>query len=278
MDFPQRPLSTPASSQQVLQASRQWLRPVIHVLLRCGVTWREFADLARATYVEVASAKFGKRGRPTNVSRTAVLTGLSRRDVRKQRELLAGVPPAPGGYVTKASLVLSAWHQDPEFLDSKGRPALLPLEGAQRSFAALVHRCAGSDVPATTLVKELISAGAVRARPDGRLQVLQRNYIPHPMDEHLIRLWGSVLADVATTYAHNLTKTPRHTARFERAAVNDRIDVRAVPEFTKFLEQEAQGFLERADAWLTEHQVPVETQREAETVRLGVGTYHIQDE
>lgn len=278
MDNASPQLSSPASSQQVLQASRQWLRPVIHVLLRCGVTWREFADLARATYVEVASAKFGKRGRPTNVSRTAVLTGLSRRDVRKQRELLSGAPPAPSGYVTKASLVLSAWYQNSEFQDSKGRPALLPLEGAQRSFSALVHRCAGSDVPATTLVKELISAGAVRARSDGRLQVLQRSYIPHPMDEHLIRLWGSVLADVATTYVHNLTQTPKHPARFERAAVNDRIDARALPEFTKFLEREAQEFLERADAWLSAHQVAVDEKGKVETLRLGVGTYHIQDD
>lgn len=278
MDFAKRQLSTPASSQQVLQASRQWLRPVIHVLLRCGVTWREFADLARATYVEVATAKFGKRGRPTNVSRTAVLTGLSRRDVRRQRELLSGAPPAPGGYVTKASLVLSAWHQDAEFQDKKGRPALLPLDGARRSFTALVHRCAGSDVPATTLLKELISAGAVRARADGQLQVLQRNYIPHPMDEHLIRLWGSVLADIATTYAHNLTKPPKQPARFERAAVNDRVDAEAVPEFTQFIEREAQAFLERADAWLTAHQVAVDAQRPTETIRLGVGTYYIQDE
>jgi len=271
-------LNQPASPQQVLQASRQWLRPVIYVLLRCGVTWREFADLARATYVEVATARFGKRGRPTNVSRTAVLTGLSRRDVRKQRELLSGAPPAPGGYVTKASLVLSAWHQNPEFQDKKGRPLLLPLEGERRSFTALVHRCAGSDVPATTLLKELISAGAVRARADGQLQAMQRNYIPHAMDQHLIRLWGSVLADVATTYAHNLNKTPKQLARFERAAVNDRVDVHALPEFTKFLEREAQTFLERADAWLTAHQVAVDSERQRETIRLGVGTYHIQDE
>jgi hypothetical protein len=267
-----------ASQEHVLRASRQWLRPVVHVLLRCGVTWREFAELAKTTYVEVATTQFGKRGRPTNVSRTSVLTGLARRDVRKQRELLAGAPPPPGGYVTKASLVLSAWHQDPEFLDRKGRPIPLPVEGEQRSFTALVQRCAGGDVPVSTLLKELKSAGAVRPRNDGRLEVLQRNYIPHPMDEQLIRLWGSVLADIAATYSHNLTKGPKAAARFERAAVNDRIDVQALPEFRKFLEGEGQAFLERVDAWLTAHQVPADAGDVRATVRLGVGAYHIQDE
>jgi hypothetical protein len=207
-----------------------------------------------------------------------VLTGLSRRDVRKQRELAEGSEAAAGGYTTKASLVLSAWHLDPEFLDNKGRPARLPLEGEQKSFSALVHRCAGGDVPTSTLLKELVAAGAVRERKDGRLEVLQRNYIPHPMDEQLIRLWGSVIADIGTTYVHNLVKAPKHPPRFERAAVNDRIDPRALPEFRKFLETEGQAFLERVDAWLTAHQLPPDADARARKVRLGAGTYHIQDE
>jgi hypothetical protein len=60
-----------ASTSQVLAASRQWLKPVVHILIRCGVTWREFSELAKTTFVEVATHQFGKRGRPTNVSRTA---------------------------------------------------------------------------------------------------------------------------------------------------------------------------------------------------------------
>src|SRR5467141_1912261 len=118
-----------ASTTQVLAAARQWLKPLVHVLIRCGITWKDFAELAKATYVEVATEEFGKRGRPTNVSRTAVLTGLARREVRKQRERLAVTPEAWTGYVTKASLVLSAWHQDPKFLDSDGKRAHLAMEG-----------------------------------------------------------------------------------------------------------------------------------------------------
>ena len=45
----------------------------------------------------------------------SVLTGLTRRDVRKQRVRLASSEPTPSGYVTKASLLLSAWHHDPEY-------------------------------------------------------------------------------------------------------------------------------------------------------------------
>ncbi len=270
---------TSATTSQALAAARQWLKPAIHVLLRCGVPWREFSELAKSVYVDVATVRFGKRGRPTNVSRTAMLTGLPRRDVRKQREKLADEErPGLTGYVSKGSLILTAWHLDPEFLDSAGKPKLLPLEGEQGSFAALMRRCGGGDVRPTTVLKELMSAGAVRQRTDGRVQALQRTYIPHAMDAELLRLWGTVLADVAMTSDHTLTRGPKDLARFERAAVNDRIPAKAVAEFREFLNKEGQAFLERVDAWLTERQVtPEEEQAGVDITRLGAGVYHIQD-
>src|ERR1700681_2169746 len=98
------PAMASASITQVLAAARQWLKPLVHVLVRCGVTWKDFAELAKTAYVEVATEQFGKRGRPTNVSRTAVLIGLARREVRKQRERLRAKPHSGAGYATKGTL------------------------------------------------------------------------------------------------------------------------------------------------------------------------------
>ena len=267
-----------ASTTHVLAATRQWLRPLVHVLIRCGITWREFAEVAKTAYVEVSTREFGKRGRPTNVSRTAVLTGLSRREVRMQRERFESGPEALTGYVTKASLILSAWHLEPEFLDSAGKPAVLALDGAGATFTALLRRCGAGDVRPSTLLRELRSAGAVRVMDDGRLEALQRMYVPQKMDEELIRLWGTVLADIASTYVHNLTRGVRTPARFERAALNDRVLASALPEFREFLNKEGQAFLERVDAWLLAHEATgSEEGSKKATIRLGAGVYHLQD-
>jgi hypothetical protein len=266
-----------ASTTQVLAATRQWLKPVIYILIRCGVTWRDFSELAKTTFVEVATRQFGKRGRPTNVSRTAVLTGLARRDVRRQREKLEEAPEPLSGYVTKASLVLTAWHLDARFLDGKGKPLALSVEGDDASFATLVRQCGGGDVPLSTLLRELRSAGAIHELADGRWEPLMRNYLPHTIDENVIRLWGTGMADVASTYVHNLTRTSKVPGRFERAAVNDRIAKSALPEFRKFLDEEGQAFLERLDAWLLAHEVKEGAGDEQAVIRLGAGVYHIQD-
>jgi len=266
-----------ASSTQVLAAARQWLRPLVHVLIRSGVTWKDFAELARTSYVDVATQQFGKRGRPTNVSRTAVLTGLTRREVRRQRARLAASPESWAGHVTKGSLVLSAWHQDPEFLDASGQPAPLPMEG-EVSFTALLRRCGAGDVRPSTLLKELLAAQAIRERPDGRLEPLKRSYIPQTMDEQLVLLWGKRMTDLARTSGHNLMCSPDTAARFERAAVSDHVNASALPEFRQFLAREGQAFLERIDAWLTEHQARHEEPDTARAaIRLGAGLYHIGD-
>jgi hypothetical protein len=98
------------------------------------------------------------------------------------------------------------------------------------------------------------------------------------MDERLIRLWGTVLADVAATYAHNLMREGRTPTRFERAAVNARVAASSLGDFRRFLEAEGQSFLERVDAWLTAHEVTDAAGKgDGETLRLGAGLYHIQD-
>lgn len=265
---------------QVIAATRRWLKPVIYVLLRCGITWREFCELAKASYIEVATARFGKRGRPTNVSRTAMLTGMTRRDVRLMRERLASrgsIAPAP--YASKASQILSAWHLEPRFQDAKGRPARLRLEGPGATFEELLKHCGAGDVRPTTVLKELVSAGVVRRGKDGRLQALGRNYIPQATDEQLLRLWGTVLADVANVYVHNMSRPQRAPTRFERAAKNYRIPVEAEAAFRKFLEREGQEFLERVDEWLTEHELrDGEPESDTQITRMGAGVYQIQDE
>ncbi|MFQ6005199.1 MAG: DUF6502 family protein, partial [Woeseia sp.] len=49
------------------------LRPVARILLRHGVSFRELKELCKKTYIAVATDEFGVDGRPTNVSRVAML-------------------------------------------------------------------------------------------------------------------------------------------------------------------------------------------------------------
>jgi hypothetical protein len=71
--------------QQVLNAFLLVLRPVVKILLRYGISFSEFAETAKIAFVDVSTSDFGIRGRPTNISRVAVMTGLTRKEVRRIR-------------------------------------------------------------------------------------------------------------------------------------------------------------------------------------------------
>jgi hypothetical protein len=248
------------------------LEPIVRLMLRAGVTWKEFSELSKAKFVDVATADFGIRGRPTNASRVAILTGLDRRDVRKLRKAAPTAPPQ--GYQSKASQILDAWHHDAEFLDARGKAAALELDGDGPTFSALVRRYAPA-LPVVAMAKELKSVGAVEELADGRLRPLTRAYVPRGLPAERLRLWASVLSDVANTIEHNFTRDDPTPSRFERRALNLRVDRRALPEFRELLEAEGQAFLERIDDWLSAHQAT--DSDDASAVRLGVGLYQIED-
>ena len=265
-------MENPSEKQQTLGFLGVVLEPVIRLMLRAGVTWKEFAELSKAKFVEVATVDFGIRGRPTNVSRVAILTGLDRRDVRKLRDN-AQQPPIRG-YQSKASQVLSGWHHDSEFLDAQGRPADLAVEGDGASFSELMRRYAPA-LPLVAMIKELKAAGAIEELPDGRLRPLMRIYVPSGFPAERLRLWASVLSDVANTIEHNFSRDAGTPARFERRALSLRIDRTALPEFRRVLESEGQALLERLDDWLAAHEVADGDDENA--IRLGAGMYHIED-
>ena len=263
-----------STSSIALKALRALFRPIARVLLRAGVNWKELAEVCKATYVEIATEDFGLRGRPTNVSRVAILTGFTRREVRRLRKLLEHETPQSFERLNYASRVLSGWFTDSDFTTDNGEPMPLPVAGAAASFESLCDRYSG-DVPATTMQKELRHVGAVVEDSEGRLIARTRYYMPVHMDPQQMLRSGSVLADIGTTVAYNLHRRPGDPSRFERRAHNTNIPERAIPAFRQFIEQEGQAFLEKVDAWLTDHD---DNSSEGSRVRLGIGAYWIEEE
>jgi hypothetical protein len=267
-------MATQRDRARVRAALGLLLEPVILLLLKSGVTWKEFAAVARERFVQVATREFGIRGRPTNASRVAILTGIDRRDVRKLRAALTDPGASEPGFMSKPTQVLEAWYRDPEFVGRDGKPKDLAVDG-KGGFADLVRRYAAG-IPVVAMIKELRAAGAVQKTRGNRLRVLKRTYIPRELSDDQIRLWSSALRDLGTTLEVNVMRAPDERPRFERRALSLAVDKAALPEFRAFLESEGQAFLERVDAWLESHRAAAQSS-DSDAIRLGVGVFHIQD-
>ena len=255
----------------VIDSCRHLLRPIVRFLLRQGVQWKDFAELAKEVYVEIARAEYGIEGRPTNNSRVAMLTGLSRREVGRVRDVLLEVRAHDDERQgSRLARILTGWHADPDFLLPSGKPC--DLDAA--AFDDLLSRYAG-DLPHTAVRKEMLNHGLVRELESDELRVLQRDFVYSSLDPEIVRQMGVALHDHAGTLEHNLNEERASAPRFEGIADNAAIPASAVSEFEEFVEARGMAFLEAIDGWLAEHQT---SEHDANTVRLGAGAYLIRNE
>ena len=261
----------------LLKACRHLLVPVVRLLQRSGITWAEFAELGKEVFVDVAGRDYGLQGRPTNASRVAMITGLSRREVGRVRKTLAGAEDPKQSPGSSIAQVLSGWHLDADFLGADGGPMRLANDGDGASLAALLKRYAG-DTPHGALIKELLQLGLVAEVEPGVYEVRARDYIRSPLDPDMLRQVGVALHDHGMTLAHNVDSERTEPPRFEGMASNPRVARRHIEDFREYLDARGQAFLEEIDAWLSEHRADKTESSSSESVRLGAGVYLIQDE
>ena len=271
---------TSSKSQKALRAAAGYLlTPIARMMIRGGINWKDFAELAKGAYVQAASEDYGIDGRQTNASRVALLTGLSRREVARVRGLTESGKLETGSDLQEGPIprLLAGWHQDPDFLDATGKPRALPNNNQAGGFRDLLKRYAG-DIPPVAFTKELARLGLVEER-DGVLIVRSRNFTPSLSDPAMLRQAGLALHDHASTIAHNLDGHRKTAPRFERLVSNLNVSQKTADQFHLLLQQEGQKFLEKLDEWLTkkEQSQGRRSGQPARAVRVGAGIYYLQD-
>jgi hypothetical protein len=266
------------NQQRLLGAVRACLVPLAKILIRSGISFRQFSEMAKRAFVDQALAERDSRGRPPNVSRIAVRTGLSRKEVARLMHKASGNDranhvPTETFHFHQAARVLQLWHSDARFVSSDGRPRDLPVEGSADSFVALV-RVAGGDVPAGAVRAELLAAGAVSEVRDGVLRVLKREYVPENIGEELIAGLSLVVYPAIAGLAHNIEQHGRDTY-IQRVAFTDRLIPAAVPLFRQVARKRTTDFVQAIDDWLSSNEVRTdEPQRNEDYV--AVGTYYFE--
>lgn len=262
----------------IFRAFRHFIRPIIRFLLRHGVTWNEYSELSKDMYVEVARQGYGLQGRPTNNSRVALMTGLSRREVARIRDrLLDEVEDPANRSGNRISQILTGWHVDQEFSDGKGHPKELPPDGNTGSMESLLQRYAG-DLPHSAVTKEMQQRGLIEITGDGNLRALKRDYTYMALDPEIVQQMSVSLHDHAATLDHNLNQKRETARRFEGIADNTRISSRSARTFMKLVETRGMDFLEEIDGWLSANEIDEQKSTSGREIRMGVGVYLIYDD
>jgi hypothetical protein len=189
--------------RQILGAILLVLRPIARALLRVGVGYREFSEIAKTAFVETATTDYGLRGRPTNISRVAVMTGLTRKEVRRIRIKTDASEQTVVMKTTPVSQILHRWYTDEEFLTNTGDPMSLHFDGDGLTFTSLVRKH-GGDVPAGAMRTELKRIDAIEQTDSGMLHPTKRAAYNVDLHDRLIGGLAGILYPAALNLAHNL--------------------------------------------------------------------------
>jgi hypothetical protein len=251
------------------------LRPLFRLLLRHSMSYGEFEALARRVFVDVAMTDFTIAGKKPSISRAAILSGLTRRDVQNLVTTPIESATETGERFNRAVRVLNGWLHDHRSAATRDEPHALPIEG-KRGFSTLVRKHAG-DVPVMAVLDELKRAGAVRLREDGRVELANRGYVPQRSVVDKLGMLGTDAADLIDTIDHNL-QHGETAPRFQRKVMYHCVPVALLPAFRKLSVGQSQALLERLDKWLHEHQAePHADATGGACARIGVGIYHFEE-
>jgi len=244
-------------------------------MLRHAMPFAAFEELAKKVYVEVALSEFAIPGKKPSISRASILTGLTRKDVQRLLDDSAPDSATTAEHYNRAARVLTGWIRDPEFVDARGQPRAVEVDGPL-SFTTLVKRHSG-DMPVRAVLDELLRVGAIGRREDGQIEPLQRAYVPQQGALEKLNILGADAADLIDTIDHNL----QHGAtdpRFQRKVMYHSIPNAALPSFRKLSAAQAQSLLESFDEWLAAHDVDdAPGQPPSDRSRVGVGIYYFEE-
>lgn len=263
--------------RQILGAFLVVLKPVARILLRYGIGFREFSEIAKTAFVDVASSDFGLRGRPTNISRVAVMTGLTRKEVRRIRDKIADGKDSVIVKQTPMWDILHYWHADPEFLDSSGRPAKLPFTGETSSFSSLVRHY-GGDIPPGAMRTELRRVGAIAEDEDGNLSALKRTFRPEGDHENLVASLVHGVYPLIATVSHNTDPDRVGSTWTQRIAFTQAVAKDDVPRIQRITADRIGAFAESIDDLFMAYETLNETEAaEGDKTTLAVGVFYFED-
>lgn len=263
------------TKNKLIRAITMILKPLLRVLIRQELSFAEFAEVAKQTYVDVAYDHYSIPKRKTTYSRVAVLTGLSRKEVVRLAKLRNLPFPPAKAMPNRAQRVVNGWLMDAEFLDHKKMPLVLPLQGDCASFSALVARYSG-DITLGAVLDELERLSVV-SRPDkNTVELVSTGYVPHADDLDKIRIMSVCTGDLLGTSVHNLD-CDKNDTRLQRQVSYANLSAESAAEFKAYSEAKAAELLQHMNQYLS-HLTAKELDKESPRHRVGWGIYYIENE
>lgn len=235
-------------------------------------------ETAKSSFVRAAVSEVIPPGSRINISRLAVTTGLTRKEVASllqnttdRKRLLSDKKMLH----QRALRVLRGWRFDPTFQRESGKPIDLPMRGEQQSFLLLVKRH-GGDVTPNSVLRELERMKSITITRSGKLKLCK----PTTRSSlHTIQQMGEfaqLIGDFSKTIQQIVE--PRNDALFFGFKDSFVRSPHQAALFQRTFSRRAASLLGGIEQW-SAHQTKERSRKRAmakSKIRVGLGVYLVQ--
>lgn len=273
-----RELSSDSAPSPALRFLGSVLRPIVRMCMRLGVSANQANDLMRWLFVDefYRTENLWHRRQPF-ASRAALLSGLSRKEVARLRNVEALEDAVITERQNRAARVLAGWRNDRRFLDEQGNPKSLPMKSADSvaSFHTLVAAYSG-DMPARTVLDELRRADCVQVEEGELVTLVDSVYGPRTRDDEYLETVSRVMSALGSSADFNVMNPNSRDGRMMRIWFQSNIPRERFEEARQLIQDATIRFGRQIDG-----QLAAMAHRERipghEYVRTGLGGFFFQD-
>jgi hypothetical protein len=232
-----------AGNAALARSAMAAVEPLVELFLELGIASPEAESLLRSLFVHKArqslAASSADGASPSDV-RVSLVTGVHRNFVRRILAEPPRIAAARAQRKHRTSRLLEAWHTDPAYLDSSGKPRDLSRREPEPSFSTLASTYVPGAAPGVVL-HELHRAGVVQLLPEERVRVRSRTFRVHGVNASGMSELGSRGRELLETLIHNLREPD---ARFLCDSMRSiEVDALRVPVIRDLIARRAGNFL-----------------------------------
>lgn len=249
------------------------VEPLVQLFLELGITSPEAESLLRSLFVHKARewlAGSSEGGESPSDVRVSLVTGVHRNFVRQ----ILGEPPRIAAVRQqkghRAERLLDAWHSNPVYLDSSGKPRDLSERTPEPSFYALASQYVPGAAPGVVL-DELRRAGVVQLLGEHRVRVRRRTFTLDGLNGTNVGQMGQRAGELLETLTHNLRQP--ETARYCDSMASIDIDPARLPIVRALIARRASTFLSAVGQEFSGEATASRRNKPKQRVRVGLTVF-----
>lgn len=251
------------------------LRPLIRLSMKRGISYATFISLVKWGYYKVAEKDFTIEGRKQTHSRISVLTGFSRKEVKRLSEL---DPPTSNEQLeeyNRCARVISAWQREEGFVDDQGEPIVIPVYGTGATFETLVRKFSG-DIPARAVMDELVQVGAVIPQSDQRIRLIKDAFVPTHNEASKFQILGTDVGLLISTIENNI-ELNSDTPFLQRKVYYDNIPGEVLHDIRRMSIKTGRKLINEMDRYIAINDRDVNPELEGDGRNIaGIGIYYFE--